>query len=108
MYGQQVIIGLIVLGLSSSLAVRWSGLRSNCGAGPYDEDCSTIVSGAGGMKYCVFVGVWILFDFALWALDACFNILPLWVVLASGNMTGGFAMGGGCVRFSSERWDVLC
>jgi hypothetical protein len=97
--GAQLILGILILSLSASLSTRWTALSTTCGPGPNTTDCSKTLQGAGGLKYCVFVGVWVLFDFGLWVVDAFVmkNGIPTIVLIFGGQFTGGFAMGGGCV-----------
>lgn len=94
----QIILAILILSLSASLAVRWSNLETSCRPEPYDDECSKIISGAGGLKYCVFVGVWVLFDVVLWGFDSLITSLHWYLLVLSSQVTGGFALGGGCVR----------
>jgi len=94
--GAQSILALLIFALSLSLTLRWSSLENACGKGPYDHECSKIVSGTGGLEYCVFVGAWILLDIGVWLIDACVTPLPWFVVYFCDMFTGGFALGGGC------------
>lgn len=93
---RQVIFGCIILALSISLSVRWDNLSHGC-AGSSTKECDKVNSGVGGLKYCIAVGVYALFDTLIWAADAFWISLPWWVIYGSAQMTGGLALGGGCV-----------
>ncbi len=70
----QVTLGLNILILSASLLTRWSSLQSHCLDA---EDCSKLASGVGGLKYCVFVGVWVLLDAAIYAINTHVTAVPM-------------------------------
>ena len=95
----QVLLACVVLALSINLSVRWDNLAHACGDSETKE-CDKTSQGEGALKYCISVGAIALFDVSIWAVDTFWTSLPWWLVYGAAQMSGGFGLGGGCVRLN--------
>ena len=88
---------IVILVLSIILNSRWETIRLYCGEPPYDDYCTSIVNGLGGVQFCISVGSIAIANVLLGAVDTWVKNLPWCVLYGCNNIMGGFALGGGCV-----------
>lgn len=77
-----MVSAVIILVVSARLTQRWTEINHLCG-GESDKECEKIAVGLGGIKFCIAVGAWALFDTMLWLVDTYWYSVPWFVVYGS-------------------------
>lgn len=97
----QIVVGVLIIALSTSLSVRWEKLTDRCGDST-SKECFKIRDGLGGVQFSIAPGAFALLDVLIFATDEFWYSLPWWLVCGSAQLCGGMALGGGCVRYPGQ------
>lgn len=95
----QVVLALIILGLTSNLLIRYQKLNHGCGPSPHSERCDVIAELVGAFKYGVVPPALALIDVAVWVIDSWVVGLNWYFVVWCEWVVQGFYLGGGSVSF---------
>lgn len=96
----QMLLGPTVIALSVILLLRFTSLSNDCNNGIDDAgpNCLSYLHAVGALKFCVVPGVFGVIEGVVGMTATYSTSIPLWLPILVDNFTGGFYMGGGCVR----------